>query len=442
MKDDGSSVLDRRAAGRLLLSWCALFLHGCKAALAWGLILYVLCAIWASSSHAAIVCQPIIVTDPPPNTTALDTLRQVYDIIPGYGGTVSACLSGSGPHYSAWLSNCGGHPTPPANCTGAAQVQYGSASSTCNSGDLCHAWAWAVSQCPEGEEPDPVTGECVVPNPCSDASQDDYSESFTTSVNPGLCEVGDVAQVSQQQLCGYSETANATCEYSYTGTATYVALGEFTIYESLNFAATPCTTPTNPDPFEPADCAPPPPTCPPDQYPREDGQGGWECVDPQDPGEPDPDLDQETPPANQTASRETTVTETTTTTNNPDGSVTTTTTRTETIGDCPPGEVCVQEIDYEGPGDRVGDTKTFGESLLAFYAAIEEAPLVNAANGISDAIPESSTCPTWTSDNIPILDDTVTVDGHCLAIEGHEETLRGLMLVVWSLTALFILLSS
>jgi hypothetical protein len=307
--------------------------------------------------------------------------------------------------------------------------------------DTCYTF-YLGYDCAVGETFNEQTAQCEIVGPCVDASDDDYSQSFTTSVNPGLCEVGDVAQVAQNGLCGYSETAQSNCQFNYTGTATYIALGEFTIYEAASFTGQDCTTVVGPDPFEPADCAPPPPTCPADQYPREDGQGGWECVDPQDPGEPDPDLDQETPPANQTASRDTTVTETTTTTNNPDGSVTTTTTRTETIGDCPPGEVCLQEIDYEGPGDRVGDTKTFGESLLAFYAALEEAPIVNAATGISDAIPESSTCPTWTSDNIPIIDDTVTVDGHCLAIDGHEETLRALMLVVWSLTALFILLSA
>lgn len=292
--------------------------------------------------------------------------------------------------------------------------------------------------CEEGFEPDEETGICTeAPSECINASQDDFFNTITTAVNPGFCEVGDTHS-QQDSVCRFSETANQNCDATLTTNATYVALGEFVINETLEFSATPCTTITNPERFEPMDCSPPPPTCPVGTRAVFEG-GEWGCVLDDDPQLPE--VEDDPPPAPPTSSRESTTTTTTTTTNNPDGSTTTTSTTTTTIGECPPGETCTGGLDYQGPDEVLHDVKDFGETIDWFWDQVKNSPLIKAAEAWADMFFDNETCPTW-SDEIPLVDSEFVLDAHCTVVEDFTDEIRAIFLAVWSILALFIILSA
>lgn len=278
-------------------------------------------------------------------------------------------------------------------------------------------------------------GECQTapPDPCEDAYMDDFVVNESIA-NPGLCEVGDYEERTEE-LCQYSESANENCDVSIFESVQYVSEFPTNIAYVLNatYGNTTCDPVTNSSTWEFDPCTPPgppPPTCPEGQVYNSVTAA---CEAPSD-------VDGEAAAPSTTATRDTTTVTTTSTVDNGDGTFTTTSTTTTTVGDCPPGETCTESIDYEGPGEL--ETKTFKEALDAFWDDIQNAPILLAASNIEAAIPESPTCPTWTSDTIPIVDDTVVMDGHCIAIDGHEGTVQDLMLIVYSLIGLFILLSA
>jgi hypothetical protein len=281
-----------------------------------------------------------------------------------------------------------------------------------------------------------VDGLCedAPPDPCGDASADDFVINEEIS-NPGLCELDDYEERTQGDLCVFSETAVEYCDFSlyeevewiseFPTVITYGAVG--------TYGSSTCSPEDNGEDWEFDECdepSAPPPTCPEGTIYN---SVTATCETPSD-------TDGETPTPGSTAIRDTTTVTTTETVDNGDGTFTTTATTTTTVGDCPSGETCIEGIDYEGPGDL--ETKTFKEALDAFWDDIQNAPILAAANNIEASIPESPTCPTWTSDTIPIIDDTVVMEGHCLAIDGHEDTIQDLMLIVYSLIGLFILLSA
>jgi len=200
---------------------------------------------------------------------------------------------------------------------------------------------------------------------------------------------------------------------------------------TVSYTTEECGEPeSGPTDYDLGECPSPPPLCPAGYAPEyDDVLAIWTCET--NPGPPVPD-----PP---TSSRETTTTSTSTTVDNMDGSFTTTTVTSTEYGECPPGETCA-EGQYSAP--VLGDVKTFRESLDAFWDEIGTAGIASVGSGLQSNVSESSTCPTYETGTIPLVEQSYTIDGHCTIVDGHEGDIRAIMAVVWSIIGIFILLSA
>ncbi|WP_305967580.1 hypothetical protein [Marinobacter salsuginis] len=87
--------------------------------------------------------------------------------------------------------------------------------------------------------------------------------------------------------------------------------------------------------------------------------------------------------------------------------------------------------------DFEGIIPTFGESSVAFKAAIMQMPVVQKVTSIS--FPENFTCPVYTIPPTPFSGE-LTMDVHCSIIEQHRGTMSAMFLFFWGLLALFLFL--
>lgn len=429
--DHGASILATGNRAVLFRAWCRIFFLGLPPLISWTVALYLLAAFW-SNAYAANEClevrwQSFAITNPYTDAVAL---CETYMNAETGSITGTYCLSDL-----AFTCPYGPDLTPPIS-SGDVVIRgyqvYDGASH--RKGIALYDSDGNTPSCPEGQELVPLGAgafNCVEDLACTDSYLDDVVFSQYHTTNPGLCDVGDYVAFNEANVCTYSESAASYCEATHYGTMTYLEALPDVFAESggITFSENPCTGPGTVTGYEyPVSCEPPPPNCPPGTY-----SDGVSCV-------VYDDQDQELPPDPITAERETTTTTTTTTTTNPDGSVTTTSTTTQTYGECPPGEVCTEGFDYEGPGDR--EAKTFQETFEAYLIDIDNAPIFSVAEGIAAAVPESATCPTFPIPTLDIVGQSYTIDGHCLIADEYESEIRTLMALVWALLGLMILLSA
>lgn len=122
-----------------------------------------------------------------------------------------------------------------------------------------------------------------------------------------------------------------------------------------------------------------------------------------------------------------------------------------TIINCPPGETCV-EIDLEGEcpegqtcdgslpgGGTFDEVCTFGECASAFYARIQNAPIVQSVIGVGASFPDGA-CPNWTLE--AFQEDYLLSGPMCDIWEEVSPVLSAMFLLIWGWIATRIVLSA
>lgn len=436
--ENGASVLGSGSPSRFFLLWCRMCLNGLARPMVWAVTLYITLCLVSNFAFAA--------------STYFDYGWRMHSADPGQAACSAAEAAGFSPCNSYCVSSSytaqfpsnvppGGYiSTSGYRCNNSGSI---SADCTYGNGNWCQVGGFAVTapSCPVDQTAVDVGGgvyECQEdPDPCENATDDDYMENYEVTGNPGgLCSLGDTLERSYSQ-CGYSNAAGGYCNASVTENFEIVEMFPMTTDYAIDvtFSSTGCEGPEDPPVIIPEECEEPPPTCP-EGFNLEDvtGMGTWTCVD----TNPSP-----TPPPAVTGLPNTTTTTTTTTTENPDGSVTTVSETETEFGECPEGQNCTAGNPYAGPEEDWLDSKTFRESNTAFWNSINAAPLVSSVGGIGSAIPESTSCPTFDLDLAGTwIGENYAVTGHCDIISPYEGQMRTVFLIAWSLLGVFIILSA
>lgn len=413
---NGSSVLDGGPRDRVLLFWGSVLLAGCKAALTWSLIVYGSLFLF-SKAHSADFYTGLFL-----DTTYSGTECNADRIAAGASGSCTVNNNTAG-------TNCQINGYPDA-------THWRRYLSGGNSYYYC-SLPNGTSSCPTGMGEHTELGLCE-PDPedaCELAVDDSYSSSATTETNPGLCVPGDFAELDYEQ-CAYSASAGALCVANVSErvdlSSTLPVVLDYTI--EVDFTNVSCELATDPpDVFEATECEEPPEddpiTCPVGYVPEDvTGLGTWTCVS-----------DPSAPPAPPTNTLPTTTTTTTTTTTNPDGSVTTVEESQTEYGECPEGQVC--DAQNVGPLE-LEEVKTFRQATTAFVDAVADSPIGNLGSGLAASVPSSTSCPTWSTGTIPLVDDSYTIDAHCDFVSGHESTIRTIMAIGYTIAGILIILGA
>jgi len=463
-QENDSSILDRRIRGRIPLPWRSGWGPALRAT-AYILTLYVLVFGYAQAfaaysctirvAHPAVI-STISATDPGSNGASPFCSGSPVTNFPCYysnSGTTGSVnrttgVATGGAFFGSYnfATRCGiGLPVPGGAANKLIQRAKNASTGTYTGDQHYDYWIDSTAgTCPSGYTL--VSGVCELPPDDVCAGGGGYGEPTTvmttaeSSTNPGLCAPGDFVETTSDACVESEELGPGSyCTASVDTEVEYVSdlPPKFVTTQYISFAedSETCEDPLPPvAPSYPEDCGTPPPTCGANQV----LQAGV-CVTYL------PPVNTYTPVTSQyPTTTNTTGTSTTTTTTNPDGSVTTvtnTTIETETEqGECPEGEKC--DAAYVGP-DLGDDPKTFSESLEGYRVAIDDAPILSAVGDIAGAVPESSSCPTWNVDfDLAGNNFAYTLDGHCQAMEDNDQLMRDVMAIVWSLVALFVLLSA
>lgn len=437
-RSNDPGVLADRPRDRFFLLRCVLYANGGFYVVLWAVTLYLLAFAFSSSAAAAPCEERMIKGD---QTDAGNLCASIRG---------DSCSSGTtstfaGTPANTWTFYCGA-PSFPSELTAWAVSTWASGGGSCGGTDLpdCdNILVTAVSACPAPLVEDVSGGytycldEEDLPDPCSAASADNHFTSGQTSTNPGLCTIGDEIDKADF-VCLFSATAGRNCNATVSESVLWQSVlpQTFVTTFDISFGSTSCETATSPTGFDWPECDQAPHTCP-AGFHAVFASEQWSCA----PNSDDPIPDSHPPPQTVTNTYTSTTTSTTTTTDLGGGVTQTVTESVTEFGECPEGESCTQTLDFEGPGDQLGPVKSFGEIMQAFWDSIMDTELFLALSAIAGKFSGDPACPTW-SGQIGLVDQNFVVDGHCTAIEPITSEIRWIFLAVWSLTALFIILSA
>lgn len=108
-------------------------------------------------------------------------------------------------------------------------------------------------------------------------------------------------------------------------------------------------------------------------------------------------------------------------------------------GECDPEtEDCEDGGSGDFGGPELEEVPTIGESLSAYKTRVENSPLISAIRGAALSVPSGGSCPDF---SVPWFDgQTITTDAHCAIFDDIAGLLSAIMILVWSIIALYVLL--